>query len=267
MTVCRGQNGVPRRVTPVMALAVMMIAAVIGPQRLQAEGHAAADRQTRVVPLPEGRSLSVALTVGNLEIVGEARDHAVIDIVRTAPDEGSLSRLPIVIDETATSVRVSATQPNDDTDPSLRTDITLRVPRTAAVDMVRMLEGRLSVRGVHGTLNAEVQRGTIEARDVSGTLRLSTTVGDVIVHDARLVPDGVLRLRTFNGDVRLALAQRPADARILALVLNGDIRSEIPLQTKDQWGPRWGEASLGKGEPVISIDVVTGSIEITSPPH
>jgi DUF4097 and DUF4098 domain-containing protein YvlB len=72
----------------------------------------------------------------------------------------------------------------------------------------------------------------------------------------------LLRLRTFNGDVRLTLAKPPTDARILALALNGSIESDIPLQRKDSWGPRWGEATLGTGEPVISIDVVTGRIVI-----
>jgi hypothetical protein len=74
-----------------------------------------------------------------------------------------------------------------------------------------------------------------------------------------------LRLRAFNGDVRLTLAERPADARIMALALNGHVKSEIPLKHRDTWGPRWGEATLGKGEPVISLDVVTGTVEIKSP--
>jgi hypothetical protein len=72
-------------------------------------------------------------------------------------------------------------------------------------------------------------------------------------------------LRAFNGDVRLTLAERPADARIMALALNGSITSQIPLVMKDTWGPRWGETTLGKGEPVISLDVITGTIEIRSP--
>jgi hypothetical protein len=54
----------------------------------------------------------------------------------------------------------------------------------------------------------------------------------------------------------------PADARVLALALNGSIQSDVPMTTRDSWGPRWSEATLGKGEPVISIDVVTGKIEI-----
>jgi hypothetical protein len=37
------------------------------------------------------------------------------------------------------------------------------------------------------------------------------------------------------------------------------------LNRRETWGPRWAEATLGKGEPVISIDVVTGLIEIKSP--
>ena len=51
----------------------------------------------------------------------------------------------------------------------------------------------------------------------------------------------------------------------MALALNGRITSTIALTMTDGWGPRWGEATLGSGEPVISLDVVTGTIEIRSP--
>jgi hypothetical protein len=58
------------------------------------------------------------------------------------------------------------------------------------------------------------------------------------------------------------MAGPPADARVLALALNGTIQSDLAMNTRDTWGPRWSEATLGKGEPVISIDVVTGKVEI-----
>ena len=94
---------------------------------------------------------------------------------------------------------------------------------------------------------------------------LGRAITPVTLANARLQPDGLLRLRSFNGDVTLALAERPADARIMALALNGHIKSDIPLTLRDDWGPRWGEATLGKGEPVISLDVVTGQVEIKLP--
>ena len=46
---------------------------------------------------------------------------------------------------------------------------------------------------------------------------------------------------------------------------NGTITSVIPLALKDTWRPRWGEPSVGKGEPVIGIDVITGAIQIKAP--
>jgi DUF4097 and DUF4098 domain-containing protein YvlB len=114
-------------------------------------------------------------------------------------------------------------------------------------------------------VSVHVRRGSIEASDLDGVVRLETGIGDVDVRRARLAADGLIRLRTFNGHVRLGFAAQPADARILALTLNGDITSTIPLTRKDRVGPRFAEATLGRGDPLVSIDVVTGNITITTP--
>jgi hypothetical protein len=156
-------------------------------------------------------------------------------------------------------------QAGSGTDPALETHVTLRVPHAAAIDDVRIVEGSLTLNRLAGAITADVRRGSIEATEVAGTVRLETGIGDIRAVRMRLTPGGLLRLRAFNGDVRLAFAARPTDARILALALNGSIASDIPLTTKDTWGPRWGEATLGRGEPVISLDVVNGRIEITAP--
>jgi hypothetical protein len=83
------------------------------------------------------------------------------------------------------------------------------------------------------------------------------------VERGSLSRDGLIRLRTFNGDVALELASRPEHARVLALSMGGSIDSEIPLTRRERWGPRWAEATIGDGEPVISVDVVNGNIAIT----
>lgn len=227
---------------------------------------AATDHQNRTVALPAGRTLAIDITVGSVRLEGWDRRDAEIEIERRAPSIEDLARLPIAIDESSSRVQVRAVQADGATDPALRADLIVRVPRDAVIERVQVVEGRLTLNAFRGTLTADVRRGPIEGTDLSGSLRLETGIGSITLSSARLSPTGVLRLRAFNGDVRLALAERPADARILALALNGHIRSDIPLATKDTWGPRWGQATLGKGEPVISIDVVTGTIEITSPP-
>jgi DUF4097 and DUF4098 domain-containing protein YvlB len=225
----------------------------------------AADQQTRVVPLPAGKTLAIEITVGNIRIEGADRSDVEIAIEREAPSTEQLASLPITFDDTTSRLSVRVVQANGATDPAYRSDITVRVPRAAVIDRVQVLEGRISVSRFSGTLTADIRRGPIDGKDLSGTLRLESGIGSVVVTGARLSPGGLLRLRAFNGDVRLALAERPADARILAVALNGSITSQIPLTIKDTWGPRFGEATLGKGEPVISLDVISGTIEIKSP--
>ncbi|MGH9386676.1 MAG: hypothetical protein ACRD2N_20595, partial [Vicinamibacterales bacterium] len=205
----------------------------------------------------------VEVTIGTIRIEGSDRADAEIVIDREAPTVEAL--VPVAIDETPTRVSIRGVQPGGATDPTRRTDIVLRVPRGAVIERAQVMEGRLTLSSFSGQIAGDVRRGPIEGADVSGILRLETGIGSVVLTRARLSPTGLLRLRAFNGDVRLTLAERPANARILALALNGHIKSEIPLTMRDTWGPRWGEATLGTGEPVISIDVVTGNVDLRSP--
>jgi DUF4097 and DUF4098 domain-containing protein YvlB len=224
-----------------------------------------ADTQTRVVALPAGKSLTIEITIGSVRIDGWDRADAEIAIERHAPTAAQLARLPITIDDTAARVSVRVTQTDGSTDPALRSDVVVRVPHNATIDRVQVMEGRISINRFGGAVNADIRRGPIEGRDLSGTVRLECGIGSVVLTGARLSATGLLRLRAFNGDVRLTLAERPTDARIMALALNGSVKSEIPLTMKDTWGPRWGETTIGKGEPVISLDVVTGTIELRLP--
>jgi hypothetical protein len=223
------------------------------------------DRQTKVVPLTDGKPLVVEITIGTVRIEGWDKPEAEIIVERRAPNAAQLSRLPVEIAEVPPGVVVRALQTDHTTDPALRSDVTIRVPRAATIDRLHVFEGRIVLDGLDGRITGGITRGPIDGRNLSGAIRLETEIGSVTLTNTRLAPNGLLRLRTFNGDVRLTLAQRPRDARILALALNGTIASDIPLTVRDTWGPRWAEATLGKGEPVISLDVVTGTIVIKSP--
>ena len=250
----------PHIIEGVQRLAATVVASVV---LAAAPPSQAPARQTWTVPLGPGRTLSAHLTIGDVRIHGEARGDASIEIVRTAPSPAGLARIPTAVDESSNDIRITALQTDHGTDAAYRTDVSLRVPRDAVLREIRVMEGRLTLTSFAGRIDGFVRRGSIEATDVQGTIRLATEIGDIVASGARLVPDGLLRLRTFNGDVRLAFAERPRDARILALALNGTIESDIPLATKNTWGPRWGEATIGAGEPVISVDVVNGRIQIS----
>jgi hypothetical protein len=224
---------------------------------------AAEARAIRTFDLPAGRRLELDASIAEVHITGTAQAGGRIEVVRTAPTPADLDRVPLVVEEDVTRVRVAVRQAG--TDPRLRATMRLEVPADAHIAAVRIVEGRLEVADFTGTLSADVRRGSIVAARVSGVLRLETGIGEVDVRDARLTPAGLIRLRTFNGDVRLAFAQAPANARVMALALNGTVTSQLPLNLKIGWGPRWGEATIGRGEPVVSLDVVTGDIRIEAP--
>lgn len=236
---------------PLLAMALVALSAA-----------AATDRQTHRLALPETRALTLDVTIGKVRVEGVAGQEAEVLIERTAPNVEAMTRIPVVIDESPDRVAIRIVQADGGTDPALSADVVLRIPERARLEHIRIMEGRLDLRSFRGAVRADVRRGPIEGTDVSGTLRLETGIGSVVLRNARLAPDGLLRLRAFNGDVRLQMPGAPPDARVLALALNGTIQSDIPMTTRDTWGPRWSEATLGKGEPVISIDVVTGKVEI-----
>ena len=225
----------------------------------------ATDRQTRLIALPDGRPLVIEITIGTVRIEGWDKSDVEVTVERRVPSAAQFSRLPLSIAEVPPGVVVRALQADGSTDPAFRSDVTVRVPRSAIIERLAVLEGRITIDGFSGTITGTIQRGPIDAKDISGTIRLETQIGAVTLTNAKLSSNGLLRLRTFNGDIKLQLAERPTDARILALALNGSIKSDIPLTLRESWGPRWGEATLGKGEPVISVDVVTGTVEIKSP--
>jgi DUF4097 and DUF4098 domain-containing protein YvlB len=196
-------------------------------------------------------------------VSGWDRPEVSVEVVRRAPDAAGLARIPARIDATSGAVTLRVVQAEEGRDAALRSDVIMRVPHAADLRELAIAEGRLELDGLDGTVSAHVERGDVAARNISGTVRVETGMGAIRLERATLAPGGLIRLRTFNGDVALGLAHQPANARILALSMGGTITSDVPLTRKERWGPRWAEATLGTGEPLISLDVVNGNIEIS----
>jgi hypothetical protein len=220
------------------------------------------DRVTRTVAISRATPITVQIAVGELRITAWDRADVSVEIVRRAPDSQGLALIPVHVEHGADGLMIRTTQTGGGRDPNLRTDVVLRVPVDAVLHELAVFEGGIDLTGLQGSCSARVERGAIVATNVSGSIRLETSMGNIRVDGAILSPEGTIRLRTFNGDVALGLAATPANARILALSMGGTIASDIPLTRRERWGPRFGEATIGKGEPVISVDVVNGKVSI-----
>lgn len=222
--------------------------------------QAGRDVISRTVSLPPGAPVSIEATIGEIQITGWDRPATAVDI--RAGSAADLARMDVAIEERSPGLRIRAVQPDGGMDRSLRSSIRVNAPASTVFESVRVLAGKIVLANLRGAVTADLRRGPIEASSLAGSIRLETGVGDVRVDKAELTSGGLIRLRAFNGNVTLQLASTPPDARILALTFNGRISSDIPLTMKDKFGPRFGETTLGRGEPPISIDVVTGDIAI-----
>lgn len=225
----------------------------------------AEDRLERTLALDPTTALAVHLGAGSVRVSGVAgrRDVRVV-VARQAPSTDLLAASPVEFAHGDGRVDVRAT--TGDAGRRIRAEVVIEAPPAIVLDAIAIDDGRLELRGLRGTVRGAVAHGAIVADDLAGVVRLETTIGPVDVTRARLTPGGLIRLRTFNGDVRLRFAAMPEDARLMALALNGTVTSSLPLRTATAWGPRWGEASIGRADRVVSIDVVTGAIHIDAPP-
>jgi hypothetical protein len=223
----------------------------------------AVDRVTRSFTLSAGIPVRVDATIAAVTIVGSNRPDVQVEVIRRAPSAADFAKYPVVIDRVGDALHIRAVQGDEGRDANLKTEITIRSPATVPFNPIRVFEGRVTLTNVRAGCDVDLRRGPIEATGLAGRIRLESSLGSIDVRDSELSPDGMLRLRLFNGPVRVRFRRAPADARILAVTFNGTITSDIPLTKKDQFGPRFGEATLGSGEPVVSIDVVTGDIRIS----
>ncbi len=207
---------------------------------------------TLTFPATPKTTISIEVGAGDVRITGSERADVAVEVERArASVEGD--RIVIRADDAGGT-------PNREA----RARVELKVPAAAAIETIRLVDGRLTLGGLRGRVAADVRQGEIRASDVSGIMRLETGFGDVVVEHARPVAGGLLRLRAFNGNVRLGLDGVPASARILALTFNGRIESNLPLARRESFGPKFAEATFGSGDPVISVDSVTGDITISA---
>jgi hypothetical protein len=220
------------------------------------------DRFTKTFTLAAGRQIRVEATVADVTIVGSDRSDLAVEIVRRAPSPADLSKYPVVVDDGPDALRIAVTQADDGRDPALRTDISIAGPADAVYQAVRVFEGRVRLTNVRGACDVDLRRGAIDAASIAGRVRLESGIGSVSVRQAELTRGGMMRLRVFNGPLRVRFAHPPASGRILAVTFNGSISSDIPLTMKDKFGPRFGETTIGDGDPVMSVDVVKGDISI-----
>jgi len=188
-----------------------------------------------------------------------------VDAVKRAHDEQRLKDEEIRVNARPDSISIETHYRDHDDDWGRHNnpgsvEYTLTVPRTARLDEIKLINGRLDVTGVNGEVRASCINGKLVARGLGGRAKLETINGTLNAEFASLV--NPLELSSVNGSVHLTL---PSDAKanIEASTVHGGIDNDFGLHTNDhRFVGHDMQGKLGGGGVDIRLSNVNGSIEV-----
>ena len=225
------------------------------------------DRISRTVALTALRSIRVDATVADVTIAASERTDLAVEDLRRAPTAADLRAFRPSSKRRAKRSesprcrrrRTRCTTESRHPCPGAGRGAIRRRSRVRRTGSHHRAAQRLRRRDKAGQDRSNRGRRSRQARERRWQHRCKGSVADARRHAAGCASSTAQSVSASKNNDRT-----PPDARILALTFNGSIASDIPLAMKDTFGPRFGEATLGAGEPVMSIDVVTGDITIRS---
>ena len=139
-------------------------------------------------------------------------------------------------------------------------DYTLTVPRTVALDEIKLINGSLQVAGMTGEVRASCINGRLEARDLSGRTKLSTINGRLDARFNQLPKD--IDLNSVNGGLELTIPS-DSNAEVEASTVSGGINNDFGLHVnRHQMVGQSLRGELGNGGSRIKLSNVNGRIEI-----
>jgi len=189
-----------------------------------------------------------------------------VDAVKRAHDERRLKDEEIRVESRPESISIETHYRDHDGDwgyPHVNpgsVEYTLTVPRTARLDEIKLINGKLDVTGVNGEVRASCINGRLVARDLGGRAKLATINGTLNAEFLRLA--NPIDLSSVNGSVHLTL---PSDtkANVEASTVHGGIDNDFGLRTNDhRFVGHDMRGELGGGGVEVHLSNVNGSIEV-----
>lgn len=231
--------------------------------------------------LADATALSVTADAGSVSIVGEDRDDVYVEYVKeSTAATADLSDLTLDAgrDDGRLTLesRFEGDPPIFGSRPSI--DLSLRVPRSLAVERIESSVGDITVEDVAGDLTVETNVGDVTVRDVRGRVAVDVSTADVVVEGADAVGD----VTASTGDLDLSVPAIDGDTTVSAstgsivLALAPDIgvdfsastdAGDVTVENLPLEGGRRAESrvtgELNGGGPDLSITTNTGDIAVS----
>jgi DUF4097 and DUF4098 domain-containing protein YvlB len=170
-----------------------------------------------------------------------------------------LQQVEIVVEESGDRVRLKTRFPKSIRGGGVEVRYWVKVPPSLSVKLENT-NGRVSVAGLAGSVDASTTNGGVSARGLTGPVKASTTNGGVDV-DVDAVHASGIELETTNGGVKLHLPAA-AKADLSANCVNGGISVDGLSMSGGQTSRRHVEGQLNGGGPRVRLETVNGGVRV-----
>lgn len=208
---------------------------------------------------PHGR-IVIQNLYGDVTITGWDREDVLVEAIKRAPSRRGLEDARVVVEPSEGSLSIHTLYGGNETGRPASVEYRIVVPRSAALDDVRLVNGGLSIDGVTGPVKAIAVNGAIHAQRLSGRAELSTVNGSLEADFAEVSRARPISLSSVNGPIRLSI---PCGAGVSLSAHNrsGGIDSQVGQVSREQDGQRL-HTQLNRGGAQIRLENVNGGISI-----
>ena len=256
----------PRQMIRIAALAAILAplaACELATASFRAE---AKEDWNRTFAIPAAGTLEIENTNGAIEVEPGTGTDVVVRAERIARSHSEdaakdlLKQVEIVVEQAGDRVRLKAKHPRSLHGSGVEVRYWVKVPPSLSVKLENT-NGKVSVTGVAGAVDASTTNGGVAARGLTGPVKASTTNGGVDV-DVDTVHSGGIELETTNGGVTLRLPSS-AKADLSASCVNGGISVQgLSVGSGGESSRRHVEGPLNGGGPRVRVETVNGGVRV-----
>lgn len=220
------------------------------------------DEFHKTYPASANVNVSLSNINGSVQITAWEKNEVQLDAVKTANTKEKLDEAEIRVDAAESSIHIETHYPEHRTDNEpANVEYQLHVPRTARLDKIDLVNGKLDIDGVKGEVRGDSVNGSVTGRGLTGDVELSTVNGSVSSELMDMGNARHVKLSSVNGHVELAMP-KDANAHLSANTVSGSISSDFGLPIHKGWVGSDLDTTLGSGATRVELSNVNGSIKI-----
>lgn len=245
------------------AFLALMVSSALAHARDNNEGRVTEEFH-HTYPLSADGRINLQNINGAVHITVWDQNEVKVDALKLADNDTELKNTEIRINASANSISIETHYAKENDwgghHDFASVEYTLKVPRKAMLDEIKLVNGSLDVAGVQGEVRASCVNGMLTAKQLGGRAKLSTVNGELEAKFDRAA--GEVELSSVNGSIDLTL---PSDAKasIEANTVSGGIENDFGLHSDDhRFVGHDLRGELRGGGAQIRLNNVNGAIDI-----